>query len=181
MLVIAAARASPGSTIVSVQSAAAHEQSRRGEEGDEIWVELSDAPLSYQRAAEWVTRPDCGAVVLFGGTVRDHSEGRSGVTELEYEAYEGQVERRMREIAAEARTRWPALGRVALLHRVGALKVTDCSVLVAVSAGHRGEAFDAGRYCIDTLKRTVPIWKRERWAGGEDWGTDASPVEEVPR
>jgi molybdopterin synthase catalytic subunit len=167
-----------------VQSASAHEprrheQSRRGEEGDDVWVELTNAPLSYERAAEWVTRPDCGAVVLFGGTVRDHSEGRPGVTELEYEAYEGQVERRMNEIAVEAKTRWPALGRVALLHRVGALKVGDCSVLVAVSAGHREEAFDAGRYCIDTLKRTVPIWKRERWAGGEDWGTDASPVEEV--
>jgi molybdopterin synthase catalytic subunit len=162
-----------------VQSAAAHEPNRRGREGDDVWVTLTDAPLSYERAAEWVTSPGCGAVVVFGGTVRDHSEGRSGVSELEYEAYEGQVERRLSEIAGEARTRWPSVARVALLHRVGVLTVTECSVLVAVSAGHRAEAFEAARYCIDTLKRTVPIWKRERWSGGEDWGSDASPVEEV--
>jgi molybdopterin synthase catalytic subunit len=150
-------------------------------EGDDVWVALSDAPLSYERAAEWVTLPDCGAIVVFGGTVRDHSEGRPGVSELEYEAYEGHVERRLAEIAAEAKKRWPSVGRVALLHRVGVLQVTECSVIVAVSAGHRAEAFEAGRYCIDTLKQTVPIWKRERWSGGEDWGTDASPVEEVSK
>ncbi|HEX4864848.1 MAG TPA: molybdenum cofactor biosynthesis protein MoaE [Acidimicrobiales bacterium] len=162
-----------------MQRAAAHKPSRHSEEGDEIWVELTDAPLSYERAAEWVTRPDCGAVVVFGGTVRDNSDGRPGVTELEYEAYEGQVERRLRDIATETKARWPSVGRVALLHRLGVLAVTDCSVIVAVSAGHRGEAFDAARHCIDTLKRTVPIWKRERWAGGDDWGSDASPVEEL--
>jgi molybdopterin synthase catalytic subunit len=164
-----------------VQSAAAHEPIRPGAEGDDVWVALTEAQLSYERAAEWVTRSDCGAVVLFGGTVRDHSEGRPGVSELEYEAYEGQVERRLEEIATEARTRWPSVGRVALLHRVGVLAVTDCSVIVAVSAGHRAEAFEAARYCIDTLKQTVPIWKRERWSGGEDWGTDAAPVEEVSK
>jgi molybdopterin synthase catalytic subunit len=166
---------------VCVQSAAAHRASGRSEsraEGD-LWIELTDAPLSYERAAEWATRPDCGAVVVFGGTVRDHSEGRAGVSELEYEAYEGQVERRLNDIAVEAKTRWPEVGRVALLHRVGVLGVTDCSVVVAVSAAHRGDAFDAARFCIDTLKRTAPIWKRERWAGGEDWGSDASPVEEL--
>lgn len=162
-----------------VQSAAARKPSRHYEEGDEVWVELTASPLSYERAADWVTRPECGAVVVFGGTVRDHSEGRPGVSELEYEAYEGQVENRLRDIAAEAKTRWASVGRVALLHRLGVLAVSDCSVVVAVSAGHRAEAFDAARYCIDTLKRTVPIWKRERWAGGEDWGRDASPVEDV--
>lgn len=166
-------------SIVCVQSAAAHGPSRVGEEGANVWVVLTDAPLSYERAAEWVTRPDCGAVVLFGGTVRDHSEGRPGVSELEYEAYEGQVERRLEEIAAEAKSKWPSVGRVALLHRIGVLAVTDCSVIVAVSAGHRAEGFEAARYCIDTLKRTVPIWKRERWSGGEDWGTGSAPVEEV--
>jgi molybdopterin synthase catalytic subunit len=166
-------------SIVRVQSSAAHEPSRVGEEGADVCVVLTDAPLAYERAAEWVTRPDCGAVVLFGGTVRDHSEGRPGVSELEYEAYEGQVERRLEEIAAEAKSKWPSVGRVALFHRIGVLAVTDCSVIVAVSAGHRAEAFGAARYCIDTLKRTVPIWKRERWSGGEDWGTDAAPVEEV--
>lgn len=162
-----------------MQSAAARKTDRHTEEGDDIWVELTADQLSYERAAAWVTRPDCGAVAVFGGTVRDHSEGRPGVSELEYEAYEGQVERRLRDVADQARLRWPSVGRVALLHRVGVLAVMDCSVIVAVSAGHRAEAFDAARFCIDTIKRTVPIWKRERWAGGDDWGSDASAVEEV--
>lgn len=147
--------------------------------GQDIWVELTASPLSYERASSWVTLPQCGAVVVFGGTVRDHAEGRPGVSELEYEAYPEQVERRLHDIAAEARRRWSSVGRVALLHRFGTLKVGECSVLVAVSAAHRGEAFEAARYCIDTLKHSVPIWKRERWQGGEDWGLDAHPIAEV--
>jgi molybdopterin synthase catalytic subunit len=145
----------------------------------DTWVALTTEPLSYGRAAEWVTRPDCGAVVVFGGTVRDHAEGRPGVTELEYEAYTAQVEPRLAAIATEARERWPSVGRLALWHRTGVLQVTDCSVIVAASAGHRGEAFDAARFCIDTLKRTMPIWKRERWSGGDDWGLDAHAIAEV--
>lgn len=146
---------------------------------EDTWVELTTSPLSYERATEWVTLPSCGAVVVFGGTVRDHAEGRPGVTELEYEAYPEQVERRLRDIADEARRRWESLGRVAMLHRFGTLKVQECSVLVAVSSAHRGDAFEAARFCIDTLKKTVPIWKRERWEGGEDWGLDAQPIAEV--
>jgi molybdopterin synthase catalytic subunit len=144
-----------------------------------IWVALTEAPLSMEQAAAWVTRPDCGAVVVFGGTVRDHAEGRPGVTELAYEAYAAQVEPRLAGIAAEARSRWPGVGRVALWHRIGSLAVTECSVVVAVSAAHRGDAFDAARFCIDTLKTTVPIWKRERWAGGNDWGQDAHDIVEI--
>ena len=147
--------------------------------GQDTWVELTASPLSYELASSWVTLPGCGAVVVFGGTVRDHAEGRPGVSELEYEAYPEQVERRLHDIAAEARRRWASVGRVALLHRFGTLTVGECSVLVAVSAAHRGEAFEAARYCIDTLKLTVPIWKRERWEGGEDWGLDAHPIAEV--
>ena len=148
-------------------------------ETGEDWVSLTSDELSMDSAAKWVTRPDCGAVVVFGGTVRDNAEGRPGVVELEYEAYASQVEPRLGAIAGSARERWPALGRVALWHRTGPLQVTECSVVVAVSAPHRGDAFDAARYCIDTLKQTVPIWKRERWDGGDDWGVDAHDVEEV--
>lgn len=140
---------------------------------------LTTAPLAMGEAAAWVTGPDCGAVVVFGGTVRDHAEGRPGVVELEYEAYAGQVEPRLAAIAAEARSRWPGLGRVALWHRTGVLAVTDCSVVAAVAAAHRGEAFEAARFCIDTLKTTVPIWKRERWAGGEGWGQDAHDIADI--
>ena len=131
------------------------------------------------RAVAWAERPHCGAVVLFTGTVRDHAEGRPGVTALEYEAYEEEVCPRLTAIVAEARRRWPVLGRVAALHRVGSLDVGDTSVLVVASAPHRAEAFDAARFCIDTLKATVPIWKRETWEGGSDWALCSHPVEEV--
>ena len=87
---------------------------------------------------------------------------------------------RLAAIAAEARTRWPSLGRLALLHRTGLLGVGEASVLVAASAPHRAEAFDAARFCIDTLKATAPIWKRETWDGGEDWSACAHPVSQVP-
>jgi molybdopterin synthase catalytic subunit len=146
----------------------------------DTWVALTPEPLLAGTVADWVTRPDCGAVVLFTGTVRDHAEGRPGVTRLSYEAYREQVAPRLDAIAAEARRRWPALGRVALLHRVGSLVVGEASVLVAVSAPHRPEAFAAARFGIDTIKATVPIWKRETWAGGEDWSLEAYDVAEVP-
>ena len=82
-------------------------------------------------------------------------------------------------IVAEVRRQWPELGRVAALHRVGALDVGETSVLVAVSAPHRAEAFAAARFCIDTLKATVPIWKRETWEGGSDWALCSHPVDQV--
>jgi molybdopterin synthase catalytic subunit len=146
---------------------------------DDVSMRLTTDVLSVDAASSWVTLPGCGAVVVFQGTVRDHAEGRPGVTELEYEAYAGQVEPRLSAIAGEALRRWPGVGRIALWHRTGPLAVTECSVIVAVSAGHRGEAFDAARFCIDTLKRTVPIWKRERWAGGDDWGQDVHEIVEL--
>src|SRR3954470_23996997 len=146
---------------------------------DDTWVALTGEPLPAGVAHDWAVRPDCGAVVVFTGTVRDSAEGRSGVTRLEYEAYVEQAEPRMYEIALEARRRWEGLGRIALLHRTGALSLTEVAVVVAVSAPHRGEAFDAARWCIDTLKATVPIWKKERWRDGEDWGLAATDLREV--
>lgn len=143
------------------------------------WVALGGDPLPVATALEWAVRPECGAVVLFTGTVRDHAEGRANVTSLEYEAYEEEAVARLAAIAAEARRRWPALGRLALLHRTGRLAVTEASVVVVASAPHRPEAFEAARWCIDTLKATVPIWKRETWEGGEDWSACAHPVAEV--
>ena len=144
----------------------------------DTWIALTEEPLPVGAAADWAVRPDCGAVVLFSGTVRDHAEGRPGVTRLVYEAYAEQVEPRLEAIAGEARTRWP-IGRLALLHRIGELALGESSVLVVASSAHRGEAFDAARFCIDTLKATVPIWKRETWEGGEDWGLCAHDVVDV--
>jgi molybdopterin synthase catalytic subunit len=144
-------------------------------EGD-TWVGLTGAPLPVGQAADWAVRPDCGGLVLFSGTARDHAEGRPGVTSLTYEAYEAHAGPRLQAVADEARVRWPAVGRIVLLHRTGELAVGESAVVVVVSAPHRAEAFDAARWCIDTLKRTVPIWKREVWDGGASWGLDAQHI-----
>ncbi|MDH4145425.1 MAG: molybdenum cofactor biosynthesis protein MoaE [Acidimicrobiia bacterium] len=146
----------------------------------ETWVGLTDRPLPVELALQWASRPDCGAVVLFSGTARDHSAARPGVHRLEYEAYEAQVVPRLDAVARAARERWPAVGRLVLLHRTGALEVGESAVVVVASAPHRAEAFEAARFAIDTLKSTVPIWKREAWAGGESWGLEAQHIEEVP-
>jgi molybdopterin synthase catalytic subunit len=145
----------------------------------EEWLALTHDLLPVEEVLAWAVRPDCGAVVVFCGTVRDHAEGRADVTGLEYEAYEAQVLPRLQAIAAEVRSQWPETGRIALLHRIGALALAETSVVVVVSAPHRAEAFDAARFAIDTLKATVPIWKRESWRDGTDWGTGAQPVAEV--
>ena len=145
----------------------------------EDWIGLCDGPLPLEAALRWAVRPDCGAQVLFSGTVRDHADGRPGVSQLEYEAYVEHVEPRLARIAAEARRRWPEVGRLVLLHRTGVLQLEECSVVVVASAPHRHEAFVAARWCIDTLKETVPIWKRETWQGGEDWALCAQDVAEI--
>jgi molybdopterin synthase catalytic subunit len=147
--------------------------------GRQDWIALSDAPLPVQHALEWVSRPDCGGIVIFCGTVRDFSDGRPGVTALDYEVYPEQAVPRLDHVAAAARRQWPMIGRLVLLHRVGHLEVGEVSVVVAASTPHRDEAFDAARYCIDTLKHTVPIWKRETWAGGVDWSVCAHEAEDV--
>jgi molybdopterin synthase catalytic subunit len=139
-------------------------------------VGLSDASLPVAEASAWAVRPDCGGLVTFSGTARDHAAGRPDVTSLTYEAYESQAVPRLRAVADEARERWPAIGRIALLHRTGTLAIGESAVVVAVSAPHRDEAFAGARFCIDTLKQTVPIWKREAWSGGESWGLDAQHI-----
>ncbi len=148
--------------------------------GDADWIGLTSDPLPVAEATSWAVVPGCGALVVFAGTVRDHAEGRAGVIMLEYEAYEEQVEPRLRAVAEEARARWPQLGRLVLLHRIGPLRLTDVSVLVAASTPHRGEAFRAARWCIDTVKTTLPVWKRESWSDGSDWATGPSDISDVP-
>ena len=143
--------------------------------GDE-WVGITTETLPIDQAVAWSTRPECGAVVMFAGTVRDHAEGRTDVIDVTYEAYEEQAVARLEIIAAEARVRFGPLGAVVLLHRTGTLAVGEASVLVVASAAHRDAAFSAARWCIDTVKATVPIWKHERWATGSDWGTGAVPI-----
>lgn len=137
------------------------------------WVGLSAGPLPLGAVSDWAVLSRCGAVVVFSGTARDHSEGRTGVSSLDYEAYEEQAVPRLRAVVADARRRWPELGRIAVLHRVGAVPLGESAVVVVVSAPHRSEAFDAARFVIDAVKATVPIWKRETWPEGESWGLEA--------
>ena len=98
---------------------------------------------------------------------------------MTYEAYEEPAQRVMDEIVAEARRRWPDLERIALLHRVGELGLSEPSVAVAVSSPHRDAAFDAARYCIDTLKETAPIWKQEHFGAGSAWALGERPIQPV--
>jgi len=145
----------------------------------DTWLGLTSEPLPVDGITRWAGRSDCGAVVVFSGNARDHADGRPGVTALHYEAYETQVLPRLGRLAEEARRQWPQLARLALVHRVGPLTIGEAAVVVAASSPHRDAAFEAARWCIDTLKATVPIWKRETWDGGESWGVDAQHVEEI--
>lgn len=143
------------------------------------WVALTHDPIDQGEAARWAILPSCGAVVTFAGTVRDHSEGREGVSFLEYEAYQEQVEPRLLAIAGVARERWPMVGRLALLHRIGRLELGVESVVVVASSPHRPEAFEAARFLIDAIKATVPIWKKETWSKGTDWSLCDHEIEDI--
>lgn len=139
----------------------------------DTWLGLTEQELPVGPAVDWAVLASCGAVVLFSGTARDHAEGRNGVERLEYEAYDRYVVPKLEDIAEQMRQRWPAVGRIVLLHRVGVVALGESSVVVVVSSPHRPEAFAAARFGIDALKATVPIWKRETWADGESWGLEA--------
>ena len=131
-------------------------------------IRLTHEPIDHAALTEAVRRPGCGAVVTFLGTVRDLTDGRV-TTALDYEAYPGMAEKRLAEIEADTRGRWP-VGDIALVHRLGRLAVGDVSVAVAVSCPHRADAFAACRHAIDRLKELVPIWKKENWVDGRtEW------------
>ncbi|HKV27033.1 MAG TPA: molybdenum cofactor biosynthesis protein MoaE [Candidatus Acidoferrales bacterium] len=121
--------------------------------------------------------PEDGATIIFEGIVRNHSRGKQTLY-LEYEAYEVMALVKMREIGAKMREQF-AIDRVAMVHRLGRLEIGETSVVIGVSAAHRAAAFDACRYGIDTLKRTVPIWKREYFADGAVWVDGEKPSAEA--
>jgi molybdopterin synthase catalytic subunit len=143
-----------------------------------ITLALTNSPLSLDAAFRAVNLPECGGTALFVGTTRNHSEGRE-VEILEYEAYEELAREELERVAVEAAKRH-GLGAAYLAHRLGVVPVGEASVIVAASAAHRAEAFAGCRELIDELKRSVPIWKKERWAGGGRWVGVPEELQEVP-
>jgi molybdopterin synthase catalytic subunit/molybdopterin converting factor small subunit len=136
--------------------------------GGRCW--LSDQPLDVGEAVSRVSGPGMGGIVTFVGAVRDNARGRA-IRHLEYEAYPEMALREMEKIAGEAATRWPGAA-VSIGHRSGHLEIGEIAVVVAAAAPHRAEAFAACRFAIDTLKETVPIWKKEVATDGEYWVDD---------
>jgi molybdopterin synthase catalytic subunit len=140
------------------------------------WLALVDEPIALDPLVAWATIPGTGAVVTFLGVVRDHAEGRDDVVALTYEAYDAPARRRLAEVVAGLRSEWPVIERVAIVHRLGRLELSETAVAVVVSSPHRAAAFAAALACIDRVKESVPIWKKEHWADGSDWATGAQPI-----
>jgi molybdopterin synthase catalytic subunit len=135
--------------------------------------ELVRSRIDASALVEVVRRPGDGAIVTFDGCVRDHSHGRRTLY-LEYEAYEPMALGRLGEIAAEMHSKF-AIDGVAIVHRLGRLEIGETSVFIAVSSAHRPAAFEACRYAIETLKKTVPIWKKEYFEDGAVWADGELP------
>ncbi len=127
-------------------------------------IELVESPIDTAALLGYVSSPQAGAVVLFLGTVREITAGRRTVA-LDYECYPDMARKKLAELEAEARSRWPVI-ECAIVHRLGHLELAEASVAVAVSTPHRHDAFAAGKWLIDTLKEVVPIWKKENWDDG---------------
>lgn len=130
-------------------------------------IEVLDSPLNVQFCIDWVMSPECGGIDVFIGTVRNATKGKR-VLKLEFEAYKPMAIKEMNKLSSEAFKLWP-LQKVLIHHRTGTLDIGEIPVIIAVAAAHRDAAFEACRYLIDNLKRTVPIWKKEFFEDGEVW------------
>ena len=127
-------------------------------------IELTEQVIDSAALLHRVSSPEAGAVVLFLGTTREWTEGRQTVA-LDYECYREMAEHKLAQLEEAARQRWE-ITDCTLIHRLGRVAVGEASVAIAVSAPHRNDAFEAGRWLIDTLKTEVPIWKKENWVDG---------------
>jgi len=128
---------------------------------------VTDKPLVLQELIEFVIDPEAGAITTFIGTTRNNNDGRK-VIALDYEAYAEMAEKELVRLGEEAKKKWP-ICRMAIVHRLGPVQITEPSVIIAVSAAHREAAFAACRFAIEEIKRTIPIWKKEVYEGGEIW------------
>lgn len=132
-----------------------------------IDIKLTDEPLLVQECVDFVASHSAGAIDVFIGTVRDKTRGKA-VLHLEFEAYQPMAISEMRKIAEKAQKQWP-VEKIAFHHRVGHLGLGEIAVIIAVSTPHRKASFEACQFAIDTLKQTVPIWKKEIFEDGEVW------------
>ena len=130
-------------------------------------IQIKEVALDIQSCVDWVMSPQSGGIDVFIGTVRDVTKGKR-VVKLEFEAYESMALSEMKKIASDAFQKWP-IQKILIHHRTGTLITGEVPVVIAVAAAHRAAAFDACRYIIDTLKETVPIWKKEVFEDGEVW------------
>jgi molybdopterin synthase catalytic subunit len=128
---------------------------------------VTDQPINLQELVDFVADPEAGAVATFIGTTRNNNEGRK-VLALDYEAYPEMAQKELARLGQEASEKWP-ICRMAIVHRLGPVQITEPSVIIAVSAAHREAAFAACRFAIEEIKKTVPIWKKEVYEGGEIW------------
>jgi molybdopterin synthase catalytic subunit len=149
------------------------------EEGGEVpgEVRLVRERIAAEAVIARLKRPEDGAAVIFDGVVRDNTRGRRTLY-LDYEAYEAMAVKQMESLAVEAQERFAVRG-VSIVHRLGRLQIGETSVLIVVAAAHRGPAFEACRWIIDTLKKTVPIWKKEYFADGAVWADGEAFPEEI--
>jgi molybdopterin synthase catalytic subunit len=143
-----------------------------GGEGPVKLFEITTEELSVDEVVSRLADPAAGAVITFVGIVRGVTEGRE-VRYLEYEAYPEMAEEMLRQVGDEIRERWKTIREVAIVHRTGRQQIGEISVVIALSAAHRPEVFDAVHYAIDRLKQIVPIWKKEVWADGAEWRSEA--------
>jgi molybdopterin synthase catalytic subunit len=146
--------------------------------GSRVEVRVVREPIFSQAVVERLRQPGDGAVVVFDGVVRNHSRGRR-TAYLDYEAYEPMALALLADLARQARERFP-VGAIAILHRLGRIQIGETSVLIVVASAHRAAAFEACRWIIDTLKKTVPIWKKEYFEDGAVWA-DGEPFPEEIR
>ncbi|WP_214070918.1 molybdenum cofactor biosynthesis protein MoaE [Mucilaginibacter sp. dw_454] len=130
-------------------------------------IQILPITLNAQECIGWVMSPECGGIDIFIGTVRNATKGKA-ILRLEFEAYEKMAISELEKIAQQAFEKWPAQ-RILIHHRTGVLQIGEIPVIIAVAAAHRDAAFEACRYIIDTLKQTVPIWKKEIFEDGEVW------------
>ena len=131
------------------------------------FLKLTESKLSVEEISNLVSSTSCGAISIFVGTTRDNFEGKT-VINLQYEAYESMALKSLQNICKEIRSKWQLVENIAIYHRLGTVPVKEASIIIAISSPHRSDAMQAVEWCIDNVKKSVPIWKKEVYDGHSD-------------